>query len=240
MGAGHILITCEHASATLPPGAELGVATAALESHIGWDPGAGEIAIEVAQALGCEHIAGMYTRLWVDLNRPAESRMVVPDVSFGTAIERNARLTEEERAARVADYHAPHWRKVIAAVESHVSRYGGALHVAIHSFDPLLEPDKRQFDVGVLFDPSRAAEAAIAESLRQDLLAVGYDACANAPYLGIDEGMTTSLRERFAAAMYVGIEIEVSQSLATVRPQAEKLSQILAVAIRRCAQAWPR
>jgi predicted N-formylglutamate amidohydrolase len=239
MSADRILITCEHASAAVPAGVALGVSPQVLESHVGWDPGAGAIAIALAQALGCEHLAGIYTRLWVDLNRPAESSAAVPAVSFGVAIDNNARLTAAERAARVAEYHTPHWRSVIAAVDARVSRYGGALHVAIHSFTPLLEPKRRRFDAGVLFDPSREPEAGIAESLRRDLLAAGYDARANEPYLGTDEGMTTSLRARFAAPVYAGIEIEVSQNLAGDEPRANRLAAELAAAISRCAARWP-
>jgi predicted N-formylglutamate amidohydrolase len=115
------------------------------------------------------------------------------------------------------------------------------LHVAVHSFDPELEPAARRFDVGVLFDPDRRPEADMAAWLGDALARAGHETRANQPYLGTDEGMTTCLRQRFAAAAYAGIEIEVSQALARDPDRARNLAGHLAAAVRQCVKqcAWP-
>lgn len=229
-----VIITCEHASAALPAGADLGVPDDVRLSHVGWDEGAAAIGAATAAELACAYVAGEYSRLWVDLNRPAESAASLPASAFGVVIPGNVGLAAELRAARLARYHAPHWQQVIAAVEGRIQRHGGCLHVAVHSFDPELEPAARRFDVGVLFDPERTPEAELAAWLGDALSRAGYVTRANQPYLGTDEGMTTSLRQRFAAATYAGIEIEVSQALARDPDRARNLAAHLADAIDRC------
>lgn len=239
MAHGALLITCEHASRALPPGMELGIGAEELGSHIGWDQGAAAMADAVVDTLGCACVKGAYTRLLVDLNRPVDSPMVVPAVSFGVRIPANAGLSPDEHAWRIATYHEPHWRRVIELVDARIDRHGGCLHLGMHSFEPLVEPGAREFDVGVLFDPDREPEATIAARLVSGLAAAGYDARPNQPYLGIDEGLTTWLRSRLGAGAYVGIEIEVSRVLATDMYEARNLAQALAGHISRCARDWP-
>lgn len=233
-----VLITCEHASAALPGGADLGVSAAVRTSHVGWDAGAARVAGQVARELGCAYVAGAWSRLWVDLNRPAGSRQVVPAVSFGVAVQGNAALSDQARHARVAAYHEPHWRRVTGLVEER-ARGGGCLHLAIHSFDPAIAPQDRCFEVGVLFDPDWQPEAAIADELRGLVAGAGYETRTNEPYLGTDEGLTTWLRTRFEDAAYTGIEIELNQALATSPARAGELTGALIDAIRRCARRWP-
>jgi predicted N-formylglutamate amidohydrolase len=234
-----VLITCEHASPLLPAGMDVGVSADVRTSHVGWDAGAAEIAAVVAGELGSACVSGAYSRLWVDLNRPAHSAAAVPAMAFGVAIPGNQGLADELRAARLAQFHAPHWQGIIGAIEKRVDLCGGCLHVAVHSFDPALDPGARRFDVGVLFDPGRQPEAEVAAWLGDALGRAGHDTRANQPYLGTDEGMTTWLRERFPAPVYTGIEIEASQALATDPDRARKLALSLARALRQCARRWP-
>src|SRR5690606_22662840 len=63
-----LVLSCEHASWTLPPGVDLGVPTNVLQSQSGWDHGAFDIASRLSEAVGLSVHAGLFTRMFVDLN----------------------------------------------------------------------------------------------------------------------------------------------------------------------------
>ncbi len=92
------------------------------------------------------------------------------------------------------------------------------VHLAVHSFTPVLKGVERMVDVGILFDPERAFERRVAGRWRAALaerdpeLRVRF----NEPYDGRSDGLTTTLRSTFDAGEgpdYAGIELEVNQAL---------------------------
>lgn len=201
------LVTCEHASHAVPPDVELGVDDAILRSHVSYDRGAKEIAIALAEALAAPLHLGAHTRLLVDLNRMEESPAVIAEQSWGVVVPGNLALDAAAREARIARWHRP-YRHAARADAMRLAEAGGCLHLSVHSFDPSLDPDARRFDAGVLFDPSREPERALAEGLASALAARGHEVRLNEPYAGTPEGLTSWLRAQIEEARYVGIEIE--------------------------------
>jgi predicted N-formylglutamate amidohydrolase len=212
-----IVLSCEHASWTLPPGEDLGVSEDTLRSQASWDPGAFEIAARLGEALGLPVHAGAFSRMWVDLNRPLDHPDVVPTTSYGARVPGNATLSAAERAERLDTFHRPYWEAVRRDVRARVIDRGRCLHLSSHSFDPALDPDKRGFDVGVLYDPTLRFEAALAERLLFGLARAGLSVRANQPYRGTGPGITTSFRDDHAAEQYAGIQLETSFAV-TLRP----------------------
>lgn len=205
-----LVLSCEHASWTLPPGVELGVAEDVLRSQASWDPGAYAIAARLGEMVGLPVHTGAFSRMWVDLNRGPEHPDVVPRVSYGAAVPGNAALDEDARLARLAMYHAPYWEAVRRDVRARLLSVGSCLHLSSHSFDPALDPPGRQFDCGVLYDPAFAFEADLSERLTFGLRAAGLSVRANQPYKGTGPGITTSLRHELAGERYAGIQLETS------------------------------
>ncbi len=205
-----LVLSCEHASWTLPPTIDLGVSGEILRSQASWDPGAYEIAAAVGLELGLPIHTGAFSRMWVDLNRPPEHVDVIPRQSYGAPVPGNATLTAAEHAARLADYHAPYWRAVGHDVRARLRSIGTCLHLSFHSFDPALDPERRAFDLGVLYDPARDLEADLAERLQFGLRAAGFAVRANQPYRGTDPALVTSLRGQLVGERYAGIELEAS------------------------------
>src|SRR5215470_5623006 len=154
MTAIGLVLSCEHASWTQPPGVDLGVASDVLQSQAGWDHGAFEIASRLSEAVGLPVHAGAFTRMFVDLNRPADHPDVIPILSYGAAVPGNAHLSAGDRTARLATFHTPYWDAIRRDVRARLIDRGGVLHLSSHSFDPTLDPAARTFDVGVLYDPS--------------------------------------------------------------------------------------
>lgn len=208
-----LVLSCEHASWTLPPGVELGVAPDVLRSQAGWDHGAYEIAQRLGDGVGLPVHAGLFSRMFVDLNRPADHPDAVPLVSYGAEVPGNALLAPAERAARLAAFHAPYWDAVGLDVAARLRDRGAVLHLSSHSFDPSLDPATRGFDVGVLYDPAHAFEAELAERLLFQLRRAGLDVRANQPYGGLGPAICTSLRRAHAGARYAGIQLEASYAI---------------------------
>jgi predicted N-formylglutamate amidohydrolase len=148
--------------------------------------------------------------MFVDLNRGPDHPHVCPAVCYGAIVPGNAHLSPGDRAARVAAFHAPYWVAVRRECKARLQTCGEVLHFSSHTFDPALDPATRTFDVGVLYDPAHAFEAALAERLLFQLRAAGLDVRANQPYSGVGAAICTSLRIEFAGQRYAGIQLETS------------------------------
>ena len=207
-----LVLSCEHASWTLPPGVDLGVPLGVLRSQAGWDHGAFDIAMRLSEAVGLPVHAGAFSRMFVDLNRDPAHPDVVPLVSYGAAVPGNTVLTTEDRAERIAAFHTPYWDAVRRDVTARLHDRGRVLHFSSHSFDPELDPAQRTFEVGVLYDPAHPFEAELAERLLFRLRRMGLDVRANQPYNGIGPAICTSLRKELGAH-YAGIQFETSHAV---------------------------
>jgi len=202
------LVTCEHASNAVPEefaGVFAGD-PAILRTHRAWDPGTREVAEQISRELGLRPFCGVITRLLVDLNRSVDN----PEIFSSFA--RN--LSPGSRERLLQRYYHPYRQAVTERVSEAVLR-NPVLHLSIHSFVPVLDGACRDFEVGLLFDPQRAAETAFCEYLKSFLeerpgkLRVRF----NEPYPGIADGLTTALRQQFVDSRYLGIEIELNQAL---------------------------
>lgn len=202
-----LVISCEHGGNEVPPAyADLFTGhEALLPTHRGWDPGALELARQMANAFGAPLFAATTTRLLIDLNRSIGHRQLHSEATRGLAL-----------AAR-RDIAARHYRPHRDAVESEIARLIASgrqvLHIASHSFTPELHGVVRQADVAWLYDTRRGGEGMRA---RQWLGALSrrrpdLKLRRNYPYQGKGDGLTSLLRKRHAPGEYVGLELEVNQ-----------------------------
>jgi predicted N-formylglutamate amidohydrolase len=223
-----LVLSCEHASWTLPPGVDLGVPLEVLRSQASWDHGAYEIAQRLADGVGLPVHTGLFSRMFVDLNRPADHPDVIPLVSFGAEVPGNALLAPGDRAARIAAFHAPYWGAVRHDVAARLRDRGAVLHLSSHSFDPALDPANRRFDFGVLYDPAHPFESELAERLLFQLRRAGLDVRANQPYGGLGPAICTSLRLEHAGARYAGIQLEASYAVTYAEGGCARLAAAIA------------
>lgn len=207
------MLSCEHASWTLPPEVDLGVPLEILQSQAGWDHGAFDIASRLSEAIGLPVHAGAFTRMFVDLNRAADHPDVIPEVCYGAPVPGNVHLSPGDLQARLDAFHAPYWNAIRRDVQARLAEVGEVLHLSSHSFAPELDPVNRTYDVGVLYDPSHAYEAPLAERLLAELANAGLDVRANQPYSGTGPAVCTSLRQELAGQRYAGIELETSHAV---------------------------
>ncbi|MEE4361267.1 MAG: N-formylglutamate amidohydrolase [Pseudomonadales bacterium] len=228
------VITCEHATNRVPAAVRQllddPATTAALETHRGWDPGAAPLARVLAARLQAPLHLATVTRLLVDTNRtPGHPRL---HGAWGRS------ATRARREAVIARWHRPHVDAVSASVAAALEEAPRVLHLAVHSFTPVLDGVVRTADIGLLYDPGHDDEAGLATRWAHALrAATGLRVRRNYPYRGRDDGLTRSLRRRFGAS-YAGIELELNQALLVgdrfpallCRQIADTLSALLAAA----------
>jgi predicted N-formylglutamate amidohydrolase len=200
------IVTCEHAGNRIPSRyAEFFRAGGdALRSHRGYDIGSLRMARELADTLAAPLVVSAVSRLLIDLNRSPHR----PDLysEFTQALDPALRQEIFNR------YYLPYRTKVETRVAQAHAAGARVTHLSSHSFTPTLHGIERETDVGLLYDPARAAEATLCERWRAALLRrmPQLDVRMNTPYLGTADGLTTALRGRFAED-YVGIELEINQ-----------------------------
>ena len=176
--AGPWLVTCDHASARVPPEvAPLGLPESEMRRHIAYDVGAAGTALALAEALGAPAILSDFSRLVIDPNRGEDDPTLLMRLYDGTVIPGNRHAGEAERERRLALFHRPYH----AALERLAARPGIAV-VAVHSFTPRLRGRPlRPWHVGILSDQDRRLVAPLLDHLRGDPDLVVGD---NEPYSG--------------------------------------------------------
>lgn len=202
-----LIVTCEHGGNRVPAeyrhlfdGWER-----VLASHAGHDPGALDLARDMAKAFDAPLVSSTTSRLLIELNRsPGHPKRWS---------ERTRDLPQADKERILARYYLPYRRAVRGHIDAVLRSGQRVLHVSSHSFTPVLDGVVRQTDIGVLYDPQRAPERALAERwaalLRQHVAPLRVR--RNYPYRGISDGLTTFLRRSLAPELYSGIELEVNQ-----------------------------
>lgn len=228
-----LLLTCEHGGNRVPPAYRslFQGKRKLLQSHRGWDPGALVLARMLERRLrdgfSVALIAATTTRLLIDLNRSATNPHAFSDV-----VEP---LPWSERSRILWHHYLPHLAAVVSAVAEPVLQGTTVVHVGVHTFAPVRNGERRTMDVGLLYDPRRPPERALCDTWKRRLEAASPDLVVrrNAPYRGTSDGLTTILRQRFPAELYLGIELEVNQRFPRrAGPPWTRLQGLLATTLR--------
>jgi predicted N-formylglutamate amidohydrolase len=203
------IITCEHGGNRIP-GPYLRLFRGQgplLDSHRGYDPGSLVIAKALASACRAPLVASTTSRLLIDLNRSIGHPQLFSAVTRGAPAQIRAQIVER--------YYRPYRVQVERLVKQAVSRGHRVIHISSHSFTPELNGKVRGTDVGLLYHPARRGEAEVCARWKESLAASApeFRVRRNYPYAGKGDGLTSHLRLRFAQSDYVGIELEVNQSI---------------------------
>ncbi|GAB4404417.1 MAG: N-formylglutamate amidohydrolase [Bacteroidia bacterium] len=202
----HLLFTCEHGGNEVPPAYApcFEGAAAVLASHRGYDPGALAL-YETLRPLGAAGFYSTTSRLLVELNRSLHHPRLFS--AYTRALPRAA------RQHLVETWYRPHRDAVEACIADWRRTGATVLHIAVHSFTPVLDGQVRQADIGLLYDPRRTAERTFACDWQAALQrqAPHLRIRRNYPYRGAADGFTTYLRRVFPQH-YLGLELEVNQA----------------------------
>jgi predicted N-formylglutamate amidohydrolase len=192
-----------------------------LESHAGYDAGALSLAKALGRAFHAPLMACEISRLLVDLNRSPGHPKLFSKVS--------KELSPQERQAILKKYYLPHRQAVAALIAANRAKGAVTLHVAVHSFTPVLDGVERHADVGLLYAPNRAGEKDLCARWKLALrgLAPSLAVRLNYPYRGVSDGLTTCLRREHPAGAYLGLELEMNQKFLVDKAAWARLSALV-------------
>jgi predicted N-formylglutamate amidohydrolase len=227
-GRAPLVLSCEHASAAVPPEyANLGLTAAQVADHIGWDIGAAAVTTTLSARLGVPAVLSAASRLLVDCNRDLGDADLIPHTSHGVEIPANAAVDGEERSRRLARFYDPYH----AAIDAQLAGHPGALLLSVHSFTPELNGCARTFDVGVLFDQHDD----LAQIFARDIAGAGFAVRMNEPYSGL-EGLIFSARSHGRRHAVPYLEVEINNRLLRRDRDAIAIAARLADAVGRLSE----
>jgi predicted N-formylglutamate amidohydrolase len=167
-----------------------------------------------------------WSRLLVESNRTPTNPRIWSRYTAG--------LSNEERARILERYWWPHRREVQKAIHAVVASQRRVVHIAVHSFTPVLDGELRNADIGLLYDSRRSGEKALCIRWQELLEELDPELRVrrNYPYSGAADGLTTWLRRRFSERNYVGVELELNQAL-LASPRRDYVKRLIAQSIGR-------
>lgn len=213
--ASKVLFVCEHASNHVPPGLDdLGLSADVLASHVAWDPGALDLAKQLAKTFSAPLVAGRISRLVYDCNRAPDAPDAMPQRSEIYDIPGNLGLTEGDRKTRIDAVYAP----LHACVEQEIKARDSVALVTVHTFTPIYNGVRRSVEIGLL----HGAAPELAKAMLAEASESAYDVQLNAPY-GADDGVSHMVDRHGSANSLPNVMIEVRNDLAIDAIEREKI-----------------
>jgi len=169
-GDAPVLVFCDHASNAIPAAFDcLGLPEDILRTHIAWDIGAAAVAEALARNLNATYLACAFSRLIVDANRDPTSGDLVPAVADQIPIPGNQMLTEADRDARIAEFHAPYHERLGAAVAALAEYAANPIAISVHSFTNRLmgAGEERPWGAGLLWHEDETSALFMIDWLRR-------------------------------------------------------------------------
>ena len=227
-GRSSAVLVCDHASHRVPHRlGSLGLEPARLMEHIGWDPGAAEVARRLSAQLDAPLILSGYSRLVIDCNRPLRSAESIPEQSAGVAVPGNCGLSLQDRALRIKTLFEPYHRAIDTLLDERAGR--PTLLLSIHSFTPVLDNKPRPWNIGVSNGPDRRLAALMLRALAHDTsISIGD----NQPY-PIEADTDYTLTAHGEGRGLQNVMIEIRQDGITTATDAGVWATRLAEAYRR-------
>jgi len=149
-GSSSAVLVCDHASNRVPDRLDgLGLDPLQLADHIGWDPGAADVAHRLSAHLDAPLLLSGYSRLVIDCNRPLCNEESIAQQSASVPVPCNRGLTPEQRDTRVNSLFQPYHDAIARLLDSRCER--PSVLLSIHSFTPVLNGAQRPWHIGVSY-----------------------------------------------------------------------------------------
>ncbi len=234
-GRSSAVLVCDHASNRVPARlGSLGLEPDLLADHIGWDPGAAEVARRLATHLDAPLVSSGYSRLVIDCNRPIFHAESIAERSAGVSIPGNFGLSPLERSSRIDALFRP-YHDAIAGLLDHRS-HRPTLLISIHSFTPVLNGRSRPWHIGI----SRWRDPRLAALLLEALRRAGdFTIGDNEPY-PVDNDIDYTIPRHGEGRGLPSVMIEIRQDQLRTAAGATALAGRLAAAYRLIESKIPR
>jgi predicted N-formylglutamate amidohydrolase len=163
-----ILLICEHAGRAVPEAwADLGLPRSLLDTHFGWDAGAGALTEALAERLKAPAVLANYSRLFLDINRfETDWDVMRPDLA-GIPVPANIDPDPVDRALRERVARQPFDQATLEQISRFRVSQRPAV-VSIHSFTPLVSGKARPTEIGVLWREACRMGPPVLDALRRE------------------------------------------------------------------------
>jgi predicted N-formylglutamate amidohydrolase len=227
--AAPFVFTCEHASDRLQLGIDASDSDRRLlADHWGSDLGAADVTRELVRRLGGQAVLARFSRLIIDANRDLDSPGLILDNAGGVSESFNERVGAPERRRRIDGLFTPFHRAVEQALDARLRAEAPFHLVSVHSFTPLFGGERRDFDIGVLFDDHDEEAARVAAALAER----GFASALNKPYSGkAPDGLIYSAKRHARRAGVKYLELEIRQDLIATPAAARRIAARIAGAL---------
>ncbi|QNM85366.1 N-formylglutamate amidohydrolase [Polaribacter pectinis] len=199
-----VIISCEHGGNHIPANLLhiFKKNEAVLETHRGFDLGALDL-FQHLKPLANASFFSEESRLLIELNRSLHHKNLFSEFSKS--------LSKVEKENLILNYKT-YRNSVESEIRKSIENNELILHVSVHSFTPVFNSEKRNCDIGLLYDSRKTAEKEFCKRFKSEISAINstINVRYNYPYLGKADGFTTYLRKQFSKN-YIGIELEVNQ-----------------------------
>ena len=237
-GGSDFFLTADHAGRAIPRClGDLGVPPGELGRHIAWDIGIAGATERLSEALNAAAVLQAYSRLVIDCNRQPEWDSSIPTVSELTAIPGNEGISAAEREARRCEIFLPYHQTIAELLDRRARDGRRTVLVAMHSFTPVFKGERRNVEVGVLYNrDARLADIMLDLFRAEGDLEVGD----NAPY-AITDASDYTVPVHGEGRGLPHVEIEIRQDLiaapAGQAAWAARLARLLPIADARLRNA---
>jgi len=233
--AGPFLLVCEHASNSIPAEfGNLGLDSAARETHIAWDPGAFGLARLLSDLLDSPLVAATTSRLVYDCNRPPDSPGAYAGKSEIFEIPGNLGLDAEGRIARTEKVYLPFQAALTRQLARMLARGRRPVLVTVHSFTPVWFGQSREIEFGIIHDTDATFAQALFDAARDLPLRVAL----NQPYSAAD-GVAHTLKLHATPHDLPHAMLEIRNDLLADATAQQAMAGHLAAALSRALRAMP-
>ena len=153
----NFLIICDHASNRIPSEYKnLGLKEEILTTHIAYDLGVKEVAIDLSKRLQSPLVMSDFSRLLIDANRGIDDPTLIMKISDGKIISGNKDISFlincNEKKHRITSYYNTYHNKISEIINRSLKKNIIPAIISIHSFTPLFGGNKRSTELGILWD----------------------------------------------------------------------------------------
>jgi predicted N-formylglutamate amidohydrolase len=221
-----LVLSCEHGGNEIPEKYQYLFKNnkTVLDVHNGYDLGALDV-FNFLEPLSSASFFSTESRLLIELNRSLHHKNLFSKFS--------SNLSFEEKKVLINDYKF-YRNAVEVAIKQYIDQKESVLHIAVHSFTPILNSIERNCDIGLLYDSTNRREKFFSSLFKKELLFLEntLKIRCNYPYLGSADGFTSYLRKQFLTN-YIGIEIEINQKYSQQNKTDFFLKKIIYEVIRK-------
>ena len=167
-GSGRFVLFCDHASNHIPKELhDLGLPASEVLRHIAWDIGAAGVTEAISEMFDAPAILCGNSRLVIDCNRHLNAETLIPEVSDGTAVPGNLRLSEEAKAARIERWFLPYHQAIESVFAEREAGGVESIAVSIHSMAASLAGKVRPWQIALSSYLDRSLAEPVLEALRR-------------------------------------------------------------------------